>query len=257
MEINRVTESLFYLFKDFVSYITGGSTCIGCGSGTLSLPLCKSCQAVLRNYQSFKIPCKSEFHFKSRCKICGKILVSEIDECSQCRENSSKKNAIAYFPLHSYRLWKKDLMYSWKTENVRSLSFFFAELINSAINSLKKDRNLEFDSIIPVPPRPGKIKKKGWDQVDELCSILKRKYGFKIEYPLERYTRQEQKKLTKDQRINGKGSEYGLRLKKIEGKRVLILDDVITTGATIKKCAFLLKSAGVKEVYGMSLFMVD
>ena len=73
MENNRVTESLFYLFKDFVSYITGGSTCIGCGSGTLSLPLCKSCQAVLRNYQSFKIPCKSELHFKSRCKICGKI----------------------------------------------------------------------------------------------------------------------------------------------------------------------------------------
>lgn len=93
--------------------------------------------------------------------------------------------------------------------------------------------------------------------MDELCSILKRKYGFKIEYPLERYTRQEQKKLTKDQRINGKGSEYGLRLKKIEGKRVLILDDVITTGATIEKCAFLLKNAGVKEVYGMSLFMVD
>lgn len=250
MKISGLSEKLYLLIQDFFSFCSGGSFCIGCGKKTLSLPVCKECRNLLRNIAAFN---------QYRCKNCGKILISEIEICTECRENQKKQKYIsAFFPLHSYRLWKKDLMYTWKTENVRSFSSFFAELIYSSIKQIKEENGLDFDSIVPVPPRPGKIQKKGWDQVDELCKILKRRYNFNVEYALERYSGQEQKKLNKEERKNKQQNEYGLKKGDcLKAKKVLLLDDVITTGATMEECSKLLLKAGAQNVYGMSLFIVD
>lgn len=251
MNIIMLLEFFYIFLQNVFSYITGGTCCLGCGKDCLALPLCKNCRKIIRNFTGFS---KDGL----RCSECGKILISESGMCSECRELTNPRVTLGYFPIHSYRLWKKDLMYYWKSKNVRSFSLFFADLIYCALINIQKERNISFDSIIPVPPRPGKMRKKGWDQIDELCRILRIKYKLKIEKPLVRYDRQEQKKLSKDQRKEKSGADYGIKENvKVNGERVLILDDVITTGSTMEKCAFLLKKNGVKEVYGMSLFIVD
>lgn len=234
--------------------LDGGESCVVCGCRTNFYPICRKC-------------CKSFFSVKAsfstkKCNICGKKLISTNDICSQCKEKKVLVHTDSMWPLFSYKLWNKDLMFLWKTEGVRTLSDIFASFFAEALWL----KNMEY--IVPVPPRPGKIKQKGWDQIDEISKILKYKYGFKILPVLERKTKMQQKKLDRKKRLETIGNTYFLvQIDKIEAilkpygnkipKRVCIIDDVCTTGATIENCAAVLKKAGAEKVEAISLFMVD
>lgn len=118
--------------------------------------------------------------------------------------------------------------------------------------------------VVPVPPRPGKIKKKGWDQIDELCFYLKNIYGVKVYKVLERLSKKQQKKLSRDERLQLIKKGYVLKNnKKIKSflqnipEKIVLIDDVMTTGSTIEACAEALKTAGVKTVVVITLFIVD
>ena len=117
-------------------------------------------------------------------------------------------------------------------------------------------------AVVPVPPRPGKIREKGWDQIDEICGFLKRGWKRKILKILKRNSRTQQKKLDRVQRLEGIGTAYSLvsesRLLKVKiPRKVILVDDVLTTGSTIENCAALLKKAGVEKVFVITLFIVD
>lgn len=172
----------------------------------------------------------------------------------ECRERDGESSLDALYPLHSYRQWKKELAFAWKSEGQRRLSPLFARLLYKALREL----GLEKTPLVPVSPRPGKIKEKGWDQVDELANILKKEAGIEVRKDiLIRASQEQQKKLGRDERLGAGGAVYQLR-DGIEGvpKEAVLLDDIVTTGATMEKCAWLLKSAGVQKVYGLALFRV-
>jgi predicted amidophosphoribosyltransferase len=190
------------------------------------------------------------------------LLVCEDDVCFECREKVVFRNVDFVMPLFSYRLWNKELMFMWKSMKVRCLSDFFAELIGEALIELG------VKVVVPVPPRYGKIKEIGWDQVDELCNILEHRFGFKILRVLERKSVFQQKKLSRDERLESISEAYALRpfkkLKKILKpfhdhfpSSVWLLDDVCTTGATLEACAMNLKKAGIEKVNAITLFGVD
>lgn len=165
-------------------------------------------------------------------------------------------------PLFSYRLWTKKLLFSWKLAGRRQMSFVFARKISHGINQLEQSCNTPFSdiTIVPVPPRPKKIRKKGWDQIDELCNILQKDYHFTVEKCLQRFSVVEQKKLNKEQRISGAQKGYGLKAQYFSTsppQTVILVDDVMTTGVTMSLCAKILKRWGVKKVYGITLFIVD
>lgn len=122
--------------------------------------------------------------------------------------------------------------------------------------------------LVPVPPRPGKIAEKGWDQIDELCNYLKYFYGYKVLKLLERKSAVQQKKLNREERLNTIGKSYYMvsnrKIKKILKlnrcdfpEEVCLIDDVSTTGATIESCSFVLKKGGVKKITAMTIYTVD
>lgn len=174
----------------------------------------------------------------------------------ECREREGESSLDALFPIHSYRQWKKELAFAWKSEGQRRLSPLLARLLFKAL----KELGLEKTPLVPVPPRPGKIKEKGWDQVEELASILEKKRGILVRRDiLERKSGGQQKKLGRDERLGAAGAVYDLR-PAFTGSvppEVVLLDDIVTTGATMEKCAWLLKVAGAQKVYGLALFRVD
>lgn len=245
-------RAVLFFLRNVLTAIGGGTECVVCGTETGAVPICKSCRALY----DVNLPDDD-----TRCRKCGKILLSEDELCMECRKNQIFCHTDLVFPLYTYRLWNKTLLFTWKMKSVRSLSDFFAARVAVAA------RMIGSKIIVPVPPRHGKIKKRGWDQIEELCCLLEHA-GFIVCRMLERVSELEQKKLGREGRLSATDSAYKLKtcnslsdsLKKIGGKipkEVLLIDDVITTGSTVESCAKKLKLAGVEKVNVIALFIVD
>jgi len=185
-----------------------------------------------------------------KCGLCGKPLVSEREFCLTCRKIGE----------HSYdRLWTlfpytgkyRKLLTAYKFGKNIPLAEFLAEKITKVIES---DHVLNGAVIVPVPPRPGKIKESGWDQVECLIKRLERREKGRISVSrcLKRRKSKVQKFLGRTERMeNLKGRIIA------QGnvpKTVLIIDDVITTGSTMEVCSQTLKANGAEKVYGLCLF---
>lgn len=229
----------------FFSFISGGKECVVCGKKSFrTLLLCEECA---KRYFSVNDVFEVE-----RCAVCGRELISTKGTCMNCRDEPVLKHADKVVPLFSYRLWNKELLYRWKLNGERCMSSFFARLVSDVL------KVMEIDAVVPVPPRKGKIKKNGWDQVDDLCEFLRLRYGFNVYELLERNSVVQQKQLNRVERLETIKSAYSL--KPFFGKvpeKVCLIDDVCTTGSTIECCAAILKSAGVRIVNVVTLFVVD
>lgn len=175
-----------------------------------------------------------------------------------CRSRRAVLHIDGCFPLFSYRLWNTRLLSTWKRNDERILSRFFAERLSIRLLDMKK--RFGAFCLVPVPPRRGKIRERGWDQVDELCAFLEYEHGFTVLKILQRVSGAEQKKLDRGERLSTIGKSYALKngvLPATLPERVCIIDDVMTTGATLESCAFALKAAGVKTVFAATLFTVE
>ncbi|MCI6663353.1 MAG: hypothetical protein MSL09_03935 [Spirochaetia bacterium] len=250
----KLFQMLSHFFASCLSLLTGGQECLCCGNLSLWSPLCPECQ----REKLFRWTPKSQ-----RCICCGKELISEIEVCTLCRNQRLLTHTTQVLPIHSYRLWKKDLLFSWKTAGMRQLSPVLAQLMASFLQNEWED--LKGIPLVPVPPRKGKIRQRGWDQVQELCQYLKNYHGFQVFPLLERKTVEQQKKLDRQGRLENLGKSYSLAKKFTKEsvkkeiqlpKKVILIDDILTTGVTLETCARALREAGVEDVYGCTLFYV-
>lgn len=240
------------LVQNVVSLLLGGETCIRCSKRTIRIPLCKKC-----------LPEVWHTGFEAVCAHCGRALISEIGICSYCRENPAFSSVDKAFSLHRYQLWKKSLLFAWKLEDKRALSPYFASIFYQKLQSLEAEMGQKI-AVVPVPPRAGKIRERGWDQIEELCYYLQKGWGVTVLHLLERISKVQQKKLDREQRLEGIGSSYRLKSEKKLRKSVpkipeivVLADDVLTTGSTIESCARELKKLGIKQVFSITLFIVD
>lgn len=234
------------------SLLLSPQSCISCGKESPYLPLCSACREELRAFLKESIEAK-----ETRCKRCGRILISEKDICIECRETDTIVHLDGVFPLYPYILWKKKLLFLWKIEGVPCLSPFFASLVYEVWKTLYSGIPL-----VPVPPRPGKIFREGRDQIDELSRCLRGLYRLPVLKVLKRISSQQQKKLNRAERLSRTEKRYVLKPRRFlpqsfrnaPPEAAVLLDDIITTGATLEICAELLKEAGVKRVYAITLF---
>lgn len=249
-----MNRKLFVSYQKFISFtrklvyvVLPGCRCIVCGAEAGDLPVCKKCAETYFAVKSVK---------SGLCAHCGKQLISEHNLCMSCRENSVLIHVDSVYPLFSYRLWASLALCRWKLDGERVFSMFFAGLLQKRLKELYA---LKGDFVIvPVPPRPGKIRRTGWDQIDELSKILENFYEFPFCRILERYSVVEQKSLDKTERMESIGKSYGVKRNVFAvPERICLLDDVLTTGATLESCAVKLKEAGAKEVFAVTLFTVD
>jgi predicted amidophosphoribosyltransferase len=220
-----------------------------------------------------------------RCAICGKPLISERETCMACRRGP-ERSFDRVFSLFPYQGEYRKILRAYKFGSRRNLGRFLRECLVRAASSPFWDGRLgtakiggfmesggpegkggraepgspeRFDfAWVPVPPRPGKIREAGWDQVEYLAKLLE-KDGRPVCRCLRRLGSDTQKVLDREKRrVNLKGKilvreDYGRGKKKVP-KTALVFDDVYTTGSTMDACAEALKSAGTANVYGICLF---
>jgi len=113
----------------------------------------------------------------------------------------------------------------------------------------------EADCVVPVPLHWRREYHRGFNQARELAKHLGRPI---IDVLVRKRHTRPQVELAADRRRENVETAFGLRrplfrtLRSIEGARVVIVDDVSTTGATLEACARVLKEAGASEVYALT-----
>jgi ComF family protein len=124
---------------------------------------------------------------------------------------------------------------------------FFAEPLAALMQDSVRD--VEFDAIVPVPMHRSKLRRRGYNQAELLARELAKRIGVPCEPALlsRRAERATQSKLNRiERRANVRGAFNATA--KAKGRSILIVDDVCTTGETLRACAAVLANEEVARV---------
>jgi ComF family protein len=116
--------------------------------------------------------------------------------------------------------------------------------------------NAEGMLVIPVPLHPKRLKQRSFNQSLLLARPVAAGLNVDLDYLSLRRVRftQPQANLTSDERKKNVRRAFGvMEPNGLEGRKVLLVDDVATTGSTLNECARVLKKAGVKEVFCLTI----
>lgn len=219
------------------------SQCALCGTDLFEGPeihrgLCEACHAFLR------------VSFPPACPHCGRPLISEEGLCIECRQKE-RPFYDAVVALYPYGGVYRNLLAAYKFHRHRPLANFFIPPMLEVLDQLALTHP-PVDALVPVPPRPGKLKKTGWDQIEYLAKKLEKATTIPVLRCLRRSVSRSQKELNREERsVNLRGK---IQCSTRVGPTVAIFDDVITTGATLNACAEALRASGAQRVYGIALF---
>ncbi len=210
--------------------------CLLCGKTCNSGKICPRCKKSL------------SFLEGKRCRICSAPLLSEEETCLRCRKRNF--SFIENFSLFSYEDSIRELIYQYKFNNEKSLAPLFAEFFYTRYLS-----HIIFseNTVVPVPSRKVVIKERGWDHIESITLLLQKRYMIPVLFCLERQGNRSQKSLDFEGRLHNLQGKINLTTKKNLPEKVILLDDVFTTGATIEQCTQKLREGGVKEVRSLTL----
>ena len=208
--------------------------CVGCSRA--GAWLCTSCLT------------KIEYVQPPLCPACGRALRRE-SLCPSCRSEPLPIDGIraaAYFegPL-------RKAIHAFKYKGLRVLAAQLGQILTTCWS----DHPLPADVIVPVPLHPSRARRRGYNQSALLARELARRTGHPmVEDCLCRTkdTRPQVGLNTGERRDNVVGA-FRCVDDRLSGLKVLLIDDVCTTGATLAACAIALRHAGAMEVWALTL----
>ncbi len=190
----------------------------------------------------------------ARCYLCSKQLSDErVEYCYDCLERIRKKDVFferCVAPLR-YNADMRCTMEKLKYSNKREYAEFFAECVVRVYDGLIKD--WEADILIPVPIHMRRMVKRGYNQAALIAKHINKELRLEIMEDVLVRTRNTvvQNKLNdKDRRKNVTGA-FKIQKNVVQYKKVILVDDIYTTGSTINSCARILKEAGASQVYAV------
>lgn len=213
-------------------------TCEICGIEIFSGRLCPKCAAEF-------VPIDG-----AACPVCGrKTAVSEI--CIECKAHLPQfKRAVSAF---CYDGSGSKLIARFK-HGKTYLADYLSELLKPHIASLPAA-----DGIVYVPMTKKALKKRGYNQSLLLAKRISEYTGTPVlnDAVVKIKETADQKALSREERSKNLSACFEADKKIVGGKTVLVVDDVLTTGATLDAVAFKLKKAGAKEVYAATAASVE
>jgi competence protein ComFC len=152
------------------------------------------------------------------------------------------------------------MLHYLKYKGFSKLGLFFGELISLELVKKYPDISKKYDFIIPVPLHLTKLRERGYNQSEYLAKGINK--NLKIKYYSEivdriRYTKS-QTSLPYTERISNIKDAFRVNKKFldiIKRKRIILIDDVITTGSTINEVIKVLKEAKVSNIFAVTLSM--
>lgn len=200
--------------------------------------------------------------YPQTCGICGKINNKTI--CSKCNIQLKKQEKIGILTKekleeNSLEMEKhfEELMYIFKYEGqIRELildykfnekSYMYKTFVNFLLKNKKIFENIKkYDTIVPVPISPKRQKERGYNQSLLIAREIAHKTNLELMNNCLIKTKNiiEQSKLNKEERVQNIYGVYELKNKQlIENKKILLIDDIYTTGSTVNECSRILRKA--------------
>ena len=169
--------------------------------------------------------------------------------CALCR--SGLRGFDAAYSFGTYEGVLRELIHLYKYGKVKTLARPLSGLLAQAL-----PRDEAFDAAVPVPLYWRRRLQRGFNQAELLARGLSRRTGIPVVRALGRLRpTPAQAGLSNSARRQNVSQAF--RARGVQGKRILLIDDVMTTGATAASCAAALKQAGARRVSLLTVARVD
>ena len=198
--------------------------------------------------------------FPPKCVLCRKLLKEEeYALCPACRISAprfSRRKSKPQFLDSFAAVWYyedsvRSSLLRYKFGGLRAYGEPYGLLL---ADKMRKEETSDFDMLVWIPISRLRRLRRGYDQVELIARTLSRELDLPLVCALKkiRHTRPQSRiKGFEKRRANVLGA-YRVT-EPVEGKNILLLDDIVTTGATMAEAARMLKTAGAKEVHGIAV----
>lgn len=203
--------------------------CVACGVGIDAGYLCGDCASSVRSIPIHCVQCTHRV--PQRGMMCGECLSHPHDLASLLIAVRYERTVRHLILAAKYRSSRGAL--AWMAHEIASLSL-------PAV-----------DVVVPMPMSSSRLRERGFNQANLLAKDAVGKYGYRVDKRLlEKASRTPQSQLTRKARLKNLRGAFSV-CGEVDGLRVLLVDDVTTTGATLREAASALKKAGAVEVHGV------
>jgi len=212
--------------------------CVGCGAGGSFI--CPTCAAALPEAAQPRCP---------RCWRPGAAAV-----CDSCRLDPPPFDGL--FAAYVYSGLARELVHHLKYRETAALAAPMASLLAQALAA----RAPPADLIVPVPLSGARRRARGYNQSEALARSLGRELGLPVSrraLSRRRHTLPQARSHGAEERRRNVEGAFAARADEASGRRVLLLDDVTTTGATLRACAGALQEAGAASVWAVAFARED
>ena len=177
------------------------------------------------------------------CQVCGVTILDEADYCIRCQNQKGE-----------FLLNRSPLIYDGNGQQlILAMKFGRKKYIANTLAAMMADefikRNMNAEIAVFVPMTREEEKKRGFNQSE----LLARNVAERLNLPLlpalvKTKNTSQQKQLKREEREKNLIDAFACIYKEVKGRKILLIDDVFTTGATANACTHTLLKAGAKEV---------
>ena len=202
-------------------------------------------------------PLRAEFFCIScRTPFANEFPLDLEGRCGLCR--SGLRGFDAAYSFGAYDGHLREMIHLLKYRRMRELASPLGKFLLDAL-----PRDEAFDAIVPVPLHWRREWDRGFNQADLLARVLAKSAGLPCRHALRRALRRA-KSTAAQAGLSNSGRRRNVaqafrchRPRSVQGKRILLIDDVMTTGSTAAACALALKRAGAKRVALLTVARAD
>jgi ComF family protein len=227
---------------------------------------CRFCSSPLTNVSRLPVctDCASKIMPLAglRCPFCAQSLPEGYPNphgdgrCGECAHEMPVYTRAVSFGAYENEL--REMVHLLKYKHVRPAADFLGALIAECACELAPQMSDDV-MVVPVPLYKRKLRERGFNQAEMLAhatvsrlskSLKDKKIEFKTSVLFRRRATESQVGMTREQRkTNLRGAFAVPRKDAVKGKEILLIDDVLTTGATVTECARVLRRAGAVKVW--------
>jgi competence protein ComFC len=235
---------------DALTSVFAPAPCRICGHILLNasrIPVCETC---LNSFERITEP---------MCQRCGRPFVSEValqaitPQCRLCRADFYSFDSARSFAIYGETLSQAITLL--KYEEISRLGVWFGERLAEIASSLLSEQ-WRPDAVVPVPLHEERRRERGYNQAElvarQTAKLLR--LSLRVDLLVRIRPRPPQLLLSRSERWKCVRGAYGTRKgRRVDKLNILLIDDVMTTGATLDACAQTLKKAGAGSVMGLTV----